>query len=65
MKCQYVGWYSRQGCNDDAMPGQRFCNAHREQGKSNETAAKISGGCLWVFAAVVFFFLFILIVLSV
>ena len=46
MKCQYVGWYSRQGCNEDALPGERFCNAHREQGPRNERSAKFMGGCL-------------------
>ena len=48
MKCQYVGWYSGQGCNEDALPGERFCNAHREQGRNNEATGKFMGGCLLV-----------------
>lgn len=59
MKCQYVGWYSRRGCGDDAEPGEQYCHVHREQGKSNEMSAKIGGGCIWValgvFAIVAFF----------
>ena len=45
MKCEYVGWYSRRGCNEEAEPGERYCHAHREQGKNNETSSKIVVGC--------------------
>ena len=46
MKCQYVGWFTRQGCNEDAVQGTRFCHAHRSQGPSNETSGKIMTGCV-------------------
>ena len=48
MKCQYVGWYSRRGCNEDAVEGTRFCHAHRVQGQNNETSGKIMTGCVLV-----------------
>ena len=47
MKCQYVGSWSSQGCNEDAEPGERFCHAHRLQGRSNEIQNKVMGcGCI-------------------
>lgn len=45
MKCQYIGWYTRVGCNEDALEGGKFCHAHREQGASNEMFRKIGCGC--------------------
>ena len=63
MKCEYVGWYSRQGCNEDALPGERFCNAHRQQGRNNENASKIFGGCALVLVA--FFVIFLVCTLAV
>ena len=59
MKCQYVGWYSRRGCGEDAEPGEKYCHVHREQGKNNDTSAKLGGGCIMVFLAVVVVVIFI------
>ena len=46
VKCQYLGWFSREGCNEDSEPGSPFCHVHRVSGPSNRTNRKIFVGCL-------------------
>ena len=46
-KCEYLGWYCRDGCNDDSLEGSRFCHRHRVSGPSNEVNRKIFVGCLF------------------
>ena len=53
MKCQYIGWYSRAGCNEDAAPGNRFCHAHRKQGEGNEAMQKVARGCFLIVLIIV------------
>jgi hypothetical protein len=45
-KCEYLGWYSRDGCDEDSVEGLRFCHKHRVSGPSNEVNRKIFVGCL-------------------
>ena len=49
MKCEYVGFWSHQGCDNDAEPGERFCRVHRIQGPSNELNNKLwACGCIGI-----------------
>ena len=46
-KCEYIGLYSAEGCNEDAAPGERFCRRHLYQGRGNEITRNIwACGCL-------------------
>lgn len=60
-KCEYKGYWSGGGCNEDAVPGTRFCNAHRTQGRDNEIRRKLY---VWMFLIFVGL-LFLLIVCSI
>ena len=40
------GLPSARGCNEEAMPGERFCHVHRIQGSSNEATRRFMVGCL-------------------
>ncbi len=54
MKCQYLGTWSGEGCNEDAIPGTRYCHVHRSQGPSNEISDKVWGiGCPVYLAVVI------------
>jgi hypothetical protein len=46
MKCEYIGSMSHEGCNEEALPGDRFCHQHRVQGRNNELTRKLQIGCL-------------------
>ena len=54
-KCEYIGLWSQQGCDNDAILGDRFCHVHRIQGPGNEMSNRWGSGCLWVVAIIVVF----------
>ena len=54
MKCEYLGTWSGQGCDEDAVPGTCSCHIHRRQGPDNEIQDKVWGyGCPITVAVVI------------
>ena len=50
MQCEYVHALTKEGCNETAVPGSRFCNTHRISGPQNErneqNSKRFLYGCL-------------------
>ena len=44
MKCDFVGLYGG-GCDREAVPGTKYCHAHRQQGPAMDTTRVIYVGC--------------------